>query len=124
VKPKYKRMLKGMQKKRRKKKGEPWFLYILECSDGSFYTGITKDIERRLSEHNKGSASKYTRLRLPVKLRYTEECAGRTEALVRECQVKALPRKKKEELVRGPPAGKRKPSGRAAARRRPPRRSV
>jgi putative endonuclease len=115
VKKKYKRMLEGMQKKRRKK-GEPWFLYILECSDGSFYTGVTKDIERRLSEHNKGVASKYTRLRLPVELRYSEECAGRTEALVRECQVKALPRKKKEELVRGPPAGKRKSSGRAAAR--------
>jgi putative endonuclease len=110
VKPKYKRMLAGMQKKRRKK-GEPWFLYILECSDGSFYTGVTKDIDRRLSEHNKGTASKYTRLRLPVELRYTEECAGRAEALVRECQVKALPRKKKEELVRGPPAGKRKSAG-------------
>jgi putative endonuclease len=115
VKKKYKRMLEGMQKKRRKK-GEPWFLYIVECADGSYYTGVTKDLERRLSEHNKGKASKYTRLRLPVKLRYSEECAGRTEALVRECQVKALPRKKKEELVRGPPAGKRKPSGRSAAR--------
>jgi putative endonuclease len=122
MKRKYKRMLEGMQKKRRKK-GEPWFLYIVECSDGSFYTGVTKDVERRLSEHNKGIASKYTRLRLPVELRYTEEYAGRTEALVRECQVKALPRKKKEELVRGPPAGKRKPSGRAAARPKGRRRS-
>lgn len=115
MKPVYKRMLEGMQKKRRKK-GEPWFLYILECSDGSFYTGVTKDVERRLSEHNAGKASKYTRLRLPVRLRYTEKCAGRTEALVRECQVKALPRKKKEELVTTPPAGKRKSSGRATAR--------
>lgn len=105
MKPKYKRMLEGMQKKRRKK-GEPWFLYILECSDGSFYTGVTKDLDRRLAEHNKGTASKYTRLRLPVRLRYSERCAGRTEALVRECQVKALPRKKKEELVRSPPAGR------------------
>ncbi len=92
-------MLAGMQKKRRRKKSEPWFLYILECSDGSFYTGVTKDVDRRLSEHNAGKASKYTRLRLPVRLRYTEKCAGRTEALVRECQVKALPRAKKEALV-------------------------
>jgi putative endonuclease len=122
VKRKYKRMLEGMQKKRRKK-GEPWFLYILECSDGSYYTGVTKDIDRRLSEHNKGTASKYTRLRLPVELRYSEECAGRTEALVRECQVKALPRKKKEELVTNPPAGKRKPSGREVARPKGRRRS-
>ena len=116
MKPVYKRMLKGMQKKRRRKKGEPWFLYIIECSDGSFYTGVTKDIDRRLQEHNAGKASKYTRLRLPVRLRYTEECAGRTEALVRECRVKALPRKKKEELVTGRPAGKRKSAGREAAR--------
>ena len=78
MKPKYKRMLEGMQKKRRRKKGEPWFLYIIECSDGSFYTGVTKDIDRRLEEHNAGKASKYTRLRLPVRLRYSEECAGRT----------------------------------------------
>jgi putative endonuclease len=99
VKPVYKRMLKGMQKKRRRKKGEPWFLYIIECSDGSFYTGVTKNIGRRLQEHNAGKASKYTRLRLPVRLRYTEECAGRAEALVRECEVKALSRAKKEELV-------------------------
>ena len=105
MKPKYKRMLKGMQKKRRRK-GEPWFLYILECADGSFYTGVTKDIDRRLAEHNKGKASKYTRLGLPVRLRYSERCDGRAEALVRECQVKALPRKKKEDLVRGPTAAK------------------
>ena len=68
--------------KKRRKKGEPWFLYIIECSDGSFYTGITKDVDRRLQEHNAGKASKYTRRRLPVRLRYTEECADRTEALV------------------------------------------
>jgi putative endonuclease len=99
MKPVYKRMLKGMQEKARSKKAEPWFLYVLECSDGSFYTGVTKDVRRRLDEHNAGRASKYTRLRLPVRLLYTEECAGRTEALVRECEVKALPRAKKKELV-------------------------
>lgn len=96
----YRRMLKGMQEKsKRKRNQETWYLYILECNDGSFYTGITKDIERRLNEHNKGRASRYTRVRLPVRLLYQETCQGRAEALVRECKVKALSRKAKEELV-------------------------
>lgn len=95
-------MLKVMvekEKKSRKKPAESWFLYILECSDGSFYTGITNNLERRVKKHNDGKASRFTRTRRPVKLLYQESCAGRTEALVRECAVKALPRKKKEELV-------------------------
>ena len=97
----YRRMLKGMQakSKRVKKKKETWILYILECWDGSFYTGITKDIQRRLNEHNRGRASRYTRARLPVRLLYQETCRGHAAALVRECKVKALSRKAKEELV-------------------------
>lgn len=99
---KYKRMLDGMQSKEkisRRKKQEPWFLYILECSDGSLYTGITKDLEHRLKTHSAGRASHFTRVRLPVRLLYQESCAGRTQALVREYAVKQLPRKKKEALV-------------------------
>ena len=105
---KYKRMLRVMQekeKKKRRKKGrakksdKPWLLYILKCSDNSFYTGITNDLERRLKMHASGRASHYTRTRGPVELLYQEPCATRTQALVRECAVKALPRKKKEELV-------------------------
>jgi len=99
---KYKRMLDGMQAKdkvARRKKREPWFLYILECSDGSLYTGITKDMEHRLKTHNAGRASHFTRARLPVKLLYQEPCTGRTQALVREYAVKQLPRKKKEALI-------------------------
>jgi len=102
MKPAYKKMLQRMQQKEkaaRSRTGEPWFLYILECSDGSFYTGITNNIERRLKMHNDGKASRYTRRHLPVALRYQEECRGRTEALVRECAVKALPRKKKDQLI-------------------------
>ena len=84
----------------RKKIREKWFLYILECNDGSFYTGITNDMDRRFKMHNDGKASKYTRTRRPVKLLYQESCKGRTNALVRECAVKELPRKKKEELIK------------------------
>ena len=95
----YRRMLKGMQAKSKRKSKETWHLYILQCSDGSFYTGITKDIERRLKEHNQGRASRYTRARRPVRLLYQETCLDRTAALVRECKVKSLSRKAKEELV-------------------------
>ncbi len=101
--PKYRRMLKLMQAKEsaspRYKKREKWFLYILECRDGSFYTGITNNLERRIQAHQDGRASKFTRTRRPVKLLYHEPCKGRTAALVRECAVKTLPRKKKEALV-------------------------
>lgn len=98
----YKRMLKVMEqkeKKLRRIKREDWFLYVLECRDGSFYTGITNNMERRFKMHNDGKASKFTRTRRPVKLLYQEKLKSRTQALVRECAVKALPRKKKEELV-------------------------
>ena len=101
--PKYKRMLKGMQAKEKKKNKakskEKWFLYILECNDQTFYTGITNNLERRFKMHNAGKASRYTRTRRPVKLLYKETCANRTSALVRECAVKAFSRKKKKELI-------------------------
>jgi putative endonuclease len=80
---------------------KPWFLYIVECSDGSFYTGITNDIERRKQQHNEGIASRYTRSRRPVEIRYQENCGSRSQALIRECSVKLLSRKEKVELVKG-----------------------
>ena len=76
-----------------------WFLYILECQDGKFYTGITKDIDRRLKAHNEGKGASFTRMRRPVKVIYHETLKSRAQALIREYAVKALPRKKKEELV-------------------------
>lgn len=100
--PRIKKMINVMKEKapsRRRRKGEAWYLYILQCCDGSFYTGITKDIERRVLMHNEGKASRYTRTRRPVELLYQEDCPNRTHALVRECRVKSFPRKKKEELV-------------------------
>lgn len=77
----------------------PWFVYIMECSDGSFYTGITNDLERRQKQHNDGTASRYTRSRRPVILRYREACDSRSEALIRECSLRLLSRKQKEDLI-------------------------
>ncbi|MFH1622358.1 MAG: GIY-YIG nuclease family protein [Candidatus Omnitrophota bacterium] len=91
-----------MQKKeqsRNKRIKDKWFIYILQCKDSSFYTGITKDLERRIKMHNDGKASRYTRIRRPVVLLYQETCLGRTKSLIRECEIKALPRKKKEGLI-------------------------
>ncbi len=78
---------------------QPWFVYIMECKDGSFYTGITNDIERRQQQHNDGTASRYTRSRRPVILRYQEVCESRSQALIRECSLRLLTRKEKENLV-------------------------
>ena len=100
----YKRMLAGLEKKasRRKKNGAgKWSLYILQCSDGSFYTGITNDLERRLKMHQAGKASRYTRTRGPVEMLYSETCGDRSSALIRECEVKEWPRGKKEKLIAG-----------------------
>lgn len=76
-----------------------WFLYILECRDGSLYTGITNDIERRLRQHNDGSGARYTRSRRPVVLRYQEQCESRSAALIRECAVRLLTPKEKRALI-------------------------
>jgi putative endonuclease len=78
---------------------KPWLVYILECRDGSYYTGITNDIERRQLQHNEGTASRYTRSRRPVIIRYKEVCGSRSDALIRECALRLLSRKEKEALV-------------------------
>ena len=75
-----------------------WKLYILECKDGTLYTGITDDVERRLRVHNQGKGAKYTRSRTPVILRYTEDCPDRSSALRREIAVKQLSRNEKLKL--------------------------
>lgn len=76
-----------------------WFLYILECSDGSLYTGITTDLTRRTQRHNDGKGARYTRTRRPVKLVYYETCENRSAALIREAAVKALAPSKKRDLA-------------------------
>ena len=76
-----------------------WFVYILRCDDGSLYTGITNDLIRRCEQHNAGTASRYTRGRLPVVLVYQEAQSSRSHALKRELAIKALSRKAKEALI-------------------------
>lgn len=75
------------------------FVYMLECADGSLYTGWTTDLEDRVRMHNSGSGAKYTRSRLPVKLVYFEEVEDRSAALKREAAIKKLTRRKKELLI-------------------------
>lgn len=76
-------------------------MYILECSDGSYYTGSTKDLERRLQQHNHGEGANHTKKRLPVKLVYYEIIRRIDEAFYREKQVQGWSRKKKEALIKG-----------------------
>jgi len=76
-----------------------WCLYIIQCSDKSFYTGITTDVALRLHTHNQGKASKYTRTRLPVELLFTTTCIDKSEALQLERRVKQLSRKSKIEFM-------------------------
>ena len=77
-----------------------WFLYVVQCSDGSLYTGVTTDIERRLREHNGSKrGAKYTRSRRPVKLVYSRLCHDKREAMREEYQFKSLSRKQKLKLI-------------------------
>ena len=76
-----------------------WYLYILRCGDGSLYTGITTDVEKRLAQHRSGKGAKYTRGRIPLELVYREVCGSYSDALKREHAVKAMPRAKKQELA-------------------------
>jgi len=86
--------------KLKKQLSQRWFVYVLRCADDSLYTGITIDLSRRITQHNAGTASRYTRSRLPVVLEYQEEVTTKGSALKRELAIKALSRKAKEILVR------------------------
>jgi len=119
-------MLAGLKKEkfsaRRKKIGSDWSLYILQCRDGSFYTGITNHLQRRLKMHQDGKASRYTRTRRPVEMLYSETCGDRSRALIRECEVKEWPKKKKEALIRGEEKISRAKNVRGAAKGKKPSR--
>ena len=77
------------------------WLYILECSDGTYYVGSTKDLEYRLSEHQTGKGAKYTSRRLPVQLVYSEEYDKVTDAYIREKQVQNWSKAKRQALING-----------------------
>ena len=76
-----------------------WKLYILRCGDGTLYTGITTDVEKRLEAHRSGRGAKYTRGRGPLEPVYREECGDRSAALKRELEIKKLSREEKEKLI-------------------------
>jgi putative endonuclease len=75
------------------------FVYIVECADGTLYTGYTNNIDNRITTHNKGKGAKYTRGRRPVKLVYKEEYKTKSEAMKREAWIKKLLRKDKIKLI-------------------------
>lgn len=85
--------------KLKKQLAEKWLVYILRCADGSLYTGITNNLDRRVKQHNAGTASRYTRSRLPVRLQYHEEAKTKGAALKRELVIKTLSRAAKEKLI-------------------------
>jgi len=74
------------------------FCYIVECADGTYYTGWAIDPEKRVQVHNKGRGAKYTKMRLPVKLVYVEEQPDRTTAMKRERAIKKMTRERKQKL--------------------------
>ena len=76
-------------------KEQSWSVYIVQCADGTLYTGTTTDVSKRIATHNAGTGAKYTRSRLPVTLRFTEICADKSQALTLEAQIKKLNRKQK-----------------------------
>jgi len=77
-----------------------WFIYILLCKDGSYYTGSTNNVEKRFKDHLDGHGARYTKSHKPVKVIYREEFASKSEALKYEVKLKKLSRVKKEELVK------------------------
>ncbi|GGN11547.1 GIY-YIG nuclease family protein [Halarchaeum nitratireducens] len=75
------------------------YVYVLECADGSLYTGYTTDVERRVREHDAGEGAKYTRGRTPVELRHTEAYETKSAAMSREYEIKQFSRARKERLI-------------------------
>lgn len=76
-----------------------YYVYLLECADGSIYTGITTDLKKRFERHAQGSAARYTRAKKAVRMLYAEEQPSRSAATKRELQIKSWPRQKKLDLI-------------------------
>lgn len=94
------------------KKKSPYFVYILKCANGSLYTGITTDPDRRLKEHRLGKGSKYTAAFKARNYAYLERSGSRSKASRREAQIKGWPRAKKLALIKGDKSILKYPSGR------------
>ena len=78
-----------------------FWVYILKCSDGSYYTGHTENLELRIAQHQQGDVAGYTSTRLPVELVFSQAFPTRLEAIASECQIKGWSRAKKEAMMRG-----------------------
>lgn len=78
-----------------------WYVYIIECQNGKYYTGITKDVSERFTKHAQGKGAKFTLRNLPKRVVYTEKCANIYDARKHENQIKSWDRKKKIELIGG-----------------------
>lgn len=76
-----------------------YYVYMLKCVDDSFYCGYTNDVEKRFEKHKSGKGAKYTRSHLPLEIVYVEEFETKSEALKRECEIKAMTRIQKEKLI-------------------------
>ena len=84
------------------RKNQDWYMYVVECIDGTLYTGITTNLSRRLNEHNHGRrGAKYTRSRRPVKYLFTMACSSRSEAASEESKFKKLSRRQKLKAIQG-----------------------
>ncbi len=80
-----------------------WYVYIVRCADGTLYTGVARDVDARVRQHNAGDGARYTRARRPVELVYQEEASDRGTALRREHAIKRMRRGKKCNLISGSP---------------------
>jgi len=80
---------------------KPWWVYLVECSDGTLYCGISTDVNARIEKHNNKKGAKYTKTRTPVILKYSKEYENRSLASKEEYRIKQLTRKQKEELFNG-----------------------
>ncbi len=80
-------------------KANRWYVYILRCSDGTLYIGITNDLDKRIKAHSEGHGARYTRSRRPVVLVYRETEESRSVATIREAAIKRMSRKRKEEMI-------------------------
>jgi predicted GIY-YIG superfamily endonuclease len=92
-------MVKKGRKSRKAAHGDRWFVYLVKCADDSLYTGIAKDVTQRCKQHNAGTASRYTRSRLPVAVVYKKAHRSRSLALRREAAIKAMTRCEKLTLI-------------------------
>jgi putative endonuclease len=90
------------------KKKTKHFVYIIRAADGSYYTGMSKDVTNRLALHESGKGAKYLRGRTPLAMVYCEKCSDIKTAMVREFQIKKYSKKQKQKLIDAPPAKKRR----------------